>query len=284
MQPYLSLVHTGMRYGHISLGFVGLVLFWWVVVMRKGTAWHRRIGMLFAFCAWIVGGTGLISSLWALLHFASFTPWLQQIPAGQREAVVQQYQFLFSILLFLSAATVSGATFGVFVIRYRKQHQVLRRSLVPALQLVVMISAMYLLGFGAYQYMNYADDGNSRGLPRGVYWIPIILAAIGIPGIVGELRYVFGPGAGPKEALCRHIEQMGGTGIAFHTAFLVFGSNRLFEFQLPGAWQIFPWVLPSIVGGIWIHFIIRSIRRSTRTPLAQMAEFSPAIESSMSPR
>ena len=38
-----------------------------------------------------------------------------------------------------------------------------------------------------------------------------------------------------------HMGNMIGAGIAFHTAFAVFGAGRVFDFQLPGAWQVVPW-------------------------------------------
>ena len=45
-----------------------------------------------------------------------------------------------------------------------------------------------------------------------------------------------------------HMGNMIGAGIAFHTAFAVFGSARIFDFELPGVWQIVPWVLPAAIG------------------------------------
>jgi hypothetical protein len=45
-----------------------------------------------------------------------------------------------------------------------------------------------------------------------------------------------------------HMGNMIGAGIAFHTAFLVFGSNRLFSYELPGLWRIVPWILPAAIG------------------------------------
>ena len=39
-----------------------------------------------------------------------------------------------------------------------------------------------------------------------------------------------------------------GAGIAFHTAFAVFGSSRLFDIGLTGWIAVIPWVLPAAIG------------------------------------
>ena len=46
----------------------------------------------------------------------------------------------------------------------------------------------------------------------------------------------------------KHMENMIGIGIGFHTAFLVLGLNRMLNVQLRGPWQIIPWLLPAAVG------------------------------------
>ena len=58
-----------------------------------------------------------------------------------------------------------------------------------------------------------------------------------------------------------HIGAILGAGIAFHTAFAVFGASRLFEFRLPGAWQVVPWILPALVGIPAIVLTTRHYRR-----------------------
>ena len=48
--------------------------------------------------------------------------------------------------------------------------------------------------------------------------------------------------------LYSHLGSMLGGGIAFHTAFAVFGIQRLIAYELPGALTVLPWLLPTIVG------------------------------------
>ena len=48
-----------------------------------------------------------------------------------------------------------------------------------------------------------------------------------------------------------------GGGIAFHTAFAVFGGARLFDLGLEGGLAVIPWVLPALIGvpaiAIWVR-------------------------------
>ena len=38
------------------------------------------------------------------------------------------------------------------------------------------------------------------------------------------------------------------TGVAFHTAFVVFGFGRLFNLGLTGFVAVVPWILPTLIG------------------------------------
>jgi hypothetical protein len=45
-----------------------------------------------------------------------------------------------------------------------------------------------------------------------------------------------------------HMTAMLGAGVAFHTAFAVFGLGRLFGLAPQGAWWFLPWIVPAAVG------------------------------------
>ena len=58
------------------------------------------------------------------------------------------------------------------------------------------------------------------------------------------------------------MEGMVGSGIAFHTAFLVFGWQGLFGGGLiQGTWWFLPWILPAVIGisalRVWTRFYKR---------------------------
>jgi len=58
-----------------------------------------------------------------------------------------------------------------------------------------------------------------------------------------------------------HLDAMIGCGIAFHTAFAVFGMNRFAAFDLPGVWQVVPWILPAAIGIPATSLLARHYRR-----------------------
>jgi hypothetical protein len=61
-----------------------------------------------------------------------------------------------------------------------------------------------------------------------------------------------------KTWLYEHLGAFLGTGIAFHTAFAVFGASQIFNFNLSGFVQVIPWITPALIGVpaimIWTRF------------------------------
>ena len=88
----------------------------------------------------------------------------------------------------------------------------------------------------------------------GLYWQPpnaillYALSPIGIGNGLGILAVLDGRRAGPGQWKLEHLNALLGCGIAFHTAFAVFGMSRFLPVQLPGAWQVLPWILPAAIG------------------------------------
>jgi hypothetical protein len=62
--------------------------------------------------------------------------------------------------------------------------------------------------------------------------------------------------------LYKHVEQMFGTGIAFHTAFAVFGFARLSGIQFEGPLALAPWIVPPAIGFVATSFYVKGLRRS----------------------
>ena len=59
----------------------------------------------------------------------------------------------------------------------------------------------------------------------------------------------------------KHMEAMIGNGVAFHTAFLVFGARGVIGGVLEGPLALLPWVLPTAIAIPALHFWIRSYKR-----------------------
>ena len=75
----------------------------------------------------------------------------------------------------------------------------------------------------------------------------------------------------------KHMEEMVGSGIAFHTAFLVFGARRLFGSALiQGTWSFLPWILPIALGLPALHFWTHFYKRKFGELPEQIAQGSMA--------
>ncbi|MEI8017612.1 MAG: hypothetical protein WCH39_05385 [Schlesneria sp.] len=247
---------------HVGLGFVGLALFWLIIAVPKGGKWHVRFGKAFAVVTWVVGGSALFSSAWALVHLESFAPHIQHASDSMWQREV--YQFIFAILLYLSAATIPGAVFGIQVMRKRDRHDELRQTSLPIWLSITMLSALGLLAFGLWRL--FTQLAIEAGMPREAYLVPAVVGGFGIITVWREWRYVFGPSPGNRNWLRRHVWHMCGTGVAFHTAFIVFGANRLFGFQLPGAWQLIPWIAPPVIGMTLTGRYLRRLKTGSGSP------------------
>lgn len=259
MNDWLSVVHGALRLSHIIGGFAGLVLFWLAIAMKKGSPTHRTVGKCFMFCAFYVGGTALVSSIWALVDSQSFAPWISRLEPSRQVAQLEQLRYLFSLLCFLSVATITGALYGWLSIRHQENVAPLRRGSLPFWMTMSAISGLCLAAFGFWRVAFGAPGG---GFPSGAYWVPLVLGSFGCVDSIKELRKIHRPLSEPREWLFRHIQQMFGTGIAFHTAFLVFGANRLTGYSLRGPLAIVPWVLPTIIGVFAMKWYVDRLKRN----------------------
>ncbi len=259
MNDVLSAIHGLLRLSHIIGGFAGLALFWLAIGMRKGSPAHRAIGKAFVFCAFYVGGTALVSSIWALVDSHSFAPWIARLEPSRQVAQLEQLRYLFSLLCFLSVATITGALYGWLSIRHQENVAALTRSTLPFWMIASAVVALGLAFFGLWR-VAFGSPGGA--FPSGAYWVPLVLGSFGFLDSVKEYRKIDRPLSEPREWLFRHIQQMFGTGIAFHTAFLVFGANRLTGYSLRGPLAIVPWVLPTIIGVFATKWYIDRLKRN----------------------
>jgi len=87
------------------------------------------------------------------------------------------------------------------------------------------------------------------------------LSPIGFGIGSGILKAIKGRRPEGKAWFYEHMGSMIGTGVAFHTAFAVFGSSRLFDLGLEGWIAIVPWILPALIGipgtAIWTRYYKR---------------------------
>jgi hypothetical protein len=247
----LTTPHGLLRAAHIIPGFIGLTAFWIPIFAKQGGRIHICFGWIFVVCAAIVMVTAMASSAWALIDPASFT---------NRESLsaddAAQTRFFMSFLGTIAAFTLGQLWLGVRVIRTRKSHEKLRGSLTGPLIGLQMLAGLGLFGFGLWWNYEY-----------GWSYFPgvmIGIAAVALYGTWGNYQFVRRPPQSKMEWWYQHMQYMLATGIAFHTAFLVFGLNRYIGEYLQGAWAFVPWIVPTVIGvpsiAIWVRYYRRRFK------------------------
>jgi hypothetical protein len=237
-----EVLHLLLRATHISVGALGLVLFWIPLCTQKGGRVHRLTGRWFVATVYIVAFSGIVSSVWAIASPASFLHTIDPPPD-----VVANLRFLFSILAILAVLALQGVVLGMRVVRIKDGNEPLLHlplQFAFGLQLVASIALAI-----------YAATSLQQSAGQARFYIPLVLAIIGLFDVVQQFRFATQPR--PRGTwLTKHLECMLGCGIAFYTAAFVTLFNRYVAMQ-SGFAALIPWLLPALVGMIAISFLKR---------------------------
>ena len=222
----MSFIGEIFRFVHVAFGAIGLFAFWVPVFAKKGAVNHVRFGKIFVWSAYI------------LLAAAAIALTTRVVGLRQQGLGPSDEPSLFAFIAFLgylTAVTFVIVRYGMQVLRHKADPTAMRSGLTVALSYVaILASAAVIL------YALLLDPPNKILL--------FALSPIGIGNGIGQLRYMKAVGLSRRAWMYEHIGAMLGSGIAFHTAFAVFGSSRLFDFELAGWLQIVPWVTPAVIG------------------------------------
>lgn len=222
----MSLLLDLNRWIHVIFGFLGLAAFWVPILTRKGSQPHRHFGRLFRYSAMVVITAALVSVVLTLLC-------LSQVGQGPAENPTGWAFLVF--LGYLALATGVMLSHGIAVLGHKRDLHQLRTPYRRLLAWLSIAGSVFVIGWA-------------------LYWQPpnamllYALSPLGIANGVGMLKLYRMPVDDTKTWLYEHIRAMLGTGIAFHTAFAVFGVNQLLQFELPGLLSLVPWLLPAAVG------------------------------------
>lgn len=238
------------RYLHITIGFVGLALWWVPILTAKGAATHTRFGKMFVAAAYVIGVTAMLSAPLRFTDaFRDGVTWEQMRP---------QAGFLI-FLGYLGIVTLDFAHFGLRVLRTRRDPA---RLGTPGMRIMTWGMMAWSVAAAAFALAVWT--------PGSI--IMLALAPIGVIQGVEQLRYIRRPPALNKPWFYAHMDAMLGAGIAFHTAFLVFGSRIFFDYTMLGPFNWVPWVLPAIAGtiggGAWKKRYMRKFGDLTAAPQA----------------
>lgn len=215
-----------IRWTHISFGFVGLAAFWVPIFARKGAKNHRFYGKIFKYCAYVVLYAALAS---VALHLGD------GLSRGVTPASnPSQYAFLF-FLGYLAIVTLVGLRHGMQVLQQKKDITTLDTAANRNMAWLSILASVAIIGYAIY-------------FKPSSMIVLLALSPIGFGTGFGILKAIRGKLPEKKAWFYEHMGAMMGTGIAFHTAFAVFGSSRLFDLGLEGFVAVIPWILPALIG------------------------------------
>lgn len=214
------------RWLHVTFGFTGLAAFWIPILTRKGGRVHRSAGKVFRFCAYVV----LIGALLSVtLHLS------EGLSQGDTPRTAPA-EFAFLVFLgYLAFATLAGMRHGFQVLAHKHRLADLDTPLNRAVAWLAIAASAGLIAYALY----YRPP---------MLIVMLALSPVGFGTGFGILKAIRGQRTERKAWMYEHMSAMIGTGIAFHTAFAVFGSGRLFDLGLEGWIAVVPWVLPAMIG------------------------------------
>ena len=211
---------------HVATGFVGLAAFWVPVFARKGGRTHVLAGRVFTYCAYVVTVSAITASTGRVVSFQ-----VQGIGLADRPEL-----YGFAVLLgYLGLATFATVRQAMRVVETRRAPERLRTPFHEALAWASMAGSATVVAFAFAAWSDVSP-------------ILLGLSPIGLFTGGGMLRLMRDPGARRMGWFYSHLGSMLGGGIAFHTAFIVFGAQRLWAYEIAGPLAIVPWILPTVIG------------------------------------
>ena len=228
---------------HVATGFVGLAAFWVPVFARKGGRTHVRAGRVYVYCAYVVTLSAVTAAAGRIVSYQ-----VQGIGLADQPE-------LYGISLFLGylgLTTFATVRQGIRTLATRRAPETLRTPVHEALAWASIGSSVAVIAFAFAAWSEVS---------------PILLGLSPIGLFTGRnmLRLMRNPRAQHMGWFYSHLGSMLGGGIAFHTAFAVFGVQRLWAYDLGGPLAVVPWILPTVVGlpaiAIWTRHYRRKFNR-----------------------
>ena len=200
---------------------------------------HVRFGKLFVWSAYVVLAAAAIALAVRVgrLIIDGVGPETQPLLYG--------FIVFLGYLTFVTFVTVRH---GVGVLRHKQDPHSLRTPLNVALAYGAIAASTAIIVYAV-----------AMSAPNKV--LLFALSPIGFGVGFGNLRYMRGAAPSKREWMYEHLGAMLGGGIAFHTAFAVFGATRLFDIGLTGPVAVIPWIAPAAIGipaiVIWTRYYRR---------------------------
>ena len=240
----VTLLFDVLVLAHVATGFVGLAAFWIPVFARKGGRAHVQAGRVYSYCAYVVTLSAITASAGRIVSYR-----VQGIGFAEQPEL-----YGFGLFLgYLGLVTFATVRQAMRVVATRKAPETLRTPFHEALGWASIAGSVAVIAFA----LGVWSDSS-----------PILLGLSPIGLFTGSsmLRLMRNPGAQHMGWFYSHLGSMLGGGIAFHTAFVVFGAQRLWAYELAGPLAIVPWILPTLIGipaiVVWIRYYRRKFGRA----------------------
>jgi len=216
---------------HIAAGFIALVLFWVQAAGRKAGPRHRLVGQYYQRLMWTV-----VLSAVALCVI--------RIAQGNIVGAL--------FLLFLALITAKPLWIGTKVLKLRTTPQ-RATNLAQYNKVALAFNLVIVVTGGAMLLYGLRSSGQSFAV------LMMIFGGLGLsnmPDLIATLKSIRSEAA--VNWMKEHIVSMGTSGIAAHTAFLVFGASRFLPNVVSqSSWSFVPWVAPAAIGTILIRCAVR---------------------------
>ncbi len=226
---------------HIVFGFSVLALFWVQIFSKKGSRFHVAAGRLFYWAGMAIVATAAFGVSAVLAH-----AWSGDHNVDLSDARV-------AAVFFLGYLSIIG-----FVILEKGRSAIRFRGPSPGWRAVFAYARAGLSIAASVALITYAI------LFRPANAILLFaLSPLGLFIFLETISYQRKGNDYPQRWIVEHLDGMLGAGIAFHTAFLVFGVSRFTEPLFAGSpLQLIPWILPTLIGvpagAIWKRRVLKA--------------------------
>lgn len=227
---------------HIGFGFFVLALFWLQIFSKKGSRWHVRAGLAFYWAGMAIVATALFGVTAVLID--AFT--------GDNDIAFNDPRLAAVLFLgYLSVVTFAILQKARSAIRFRGPSPGARAVFAYARAILALGASVALIAYAIIFRPSNAI-------------ILFALSPLGLFIFMETMSYQRKGNDYPQRWVIEHLDGMLGAGIAFHTAFFVFGASSFFNPLLGGTpFQLVPWILPTLIGvpagAIWKRRLLRDM-------------------------
>jgi len=222
----MDTLHESFRNIHVIGGFIGLFLYWIPILSKKGSPLHKKVGVFWVWLARLV----LITAFLGVLMY------IPKLLEDGKTPFSHPNSYAFIMFLgYLAVVTYVVTIFAVEVLKHKTDVRGLATFYMKSMAYLSILLSVWIIFYALF----YKPD---------TMIVLLALSPVGLTTGLGMLKYMKGNQISKRAWLYEHLGSMIGAGIAFHTAFAVFGMSRMFDIGLTGAYAVIPWILPTIIG------------------------------------